>query len=267
MRHNLILSPIFLTFLGTLFTYSMTALGAAIVFLFKKYNKKLIDGMLGFAAGIMLAASFWSLLVPSIELSRQMGKNPILPAAIGFIIGGVFIRLIDFILPHLHMGEDRPEGLPSKLKKIVLLTLAMTIHNIPEGLAVGVAFGSIGIEGSGVTILSAAILALGIGIQNFPEGAAISLPLKAEGFSIKKSFMIGQLSAVAEPIFGILGAFLVLLVKSILPYALSFAAGAMIYVVVEDLIPESQNSQNTDMATMGTLVGFLVMMILDVVFS
>jgi len=257
-------SPILLTFLATLFTYGMTVAGAAVVFLFKSYSKKTLDGMLGFAAGVMIAASFWSLLQPSIELSTQMGKNPILPAAIGFIAGGFFIRLIDFLLPHLHMGEDKPEGLSSSFKRVVLLTLAVTIHNIPEGLAVGVAFGALGIQGTSANLIGAITLALGIGIQNFPEGSAVSLPLRGEGFSKSKSFFIGQLSGIVEPIFGILGAILVIYVKSLLPYALSFAAGAMIYVVVEELIPESQNSKNTDIATIGTLLGFVIMMILDV---
>ncbi|MCR4421383.1 MAG: ZIP family metal transporter [Spirochaetales bacterium] len=257
-------SPIFLTFLATLFTYGMTAAGAAVVFLFKTYSKKTLDGMLGFAAGVMIAASFWSLLQPSIELSRELGKNPIVPAAIGFITGGFFIRLIDFLLPHLHMGEDKPEGLSSSFKRVVLLTLAVTIHNIPEGLAVGVAFGALSIQGSSASLIGAITLALGIGIQNFPEGSAISLPLRGEGYSKVKSFFIGQLSGIVEPIFGILGAILVIYIKSLLPYALSFAAGAMIYVVVEELIPESQNSKNTDIATVGTLLGFTIMMILDV---
>lgn len=258
------LSPIVLAALGTLFTYLLTAAGSAIVFLFKNYNKKVLDGMLGFAAGVMIAASFWSLLQPSIELSKEMGKNPIFTTALGFIIGGFFIRLIDFILPHLHMGELKPEGLNSSFKRVVLLTLAVTIHNIPEGLAVGVAFGSLGVQGSSTTLIGAITLALGIGIQNLPEGAAISLPLKKEGFSNFKCFFIGQISGIVEPIFGIFGAFLVLIAKSILPFALSFAAGAMIYVVVEELIPESQNSKNTDIATIGTLLGFVIMMILDV---
>lgn len=262
MRLNF--SPIVLALFGTLFTYFMTALGASIVFLFKNYNKKILDGMLGFAAGVMIAASFWSLLAPSIELSRQMNKNPIIPTAIGFLFGGFFIRLIDFILPHLHMGESKPEGISSSFKRVVLLTLAVTIHNIPEGLAVGVAFGSLGIEGSPTSVFGAMALAFGIGIQNLPEGAAISLPLKKEGLSSFKSFFIGQISGIVEPVFGILGAFLVIVAKHILPYALSFAAGAMIYVVVEELIPESQNSKNTDIATVGTLLGFVIMMILDI---
>lgn len=257
-------SPILLALIATLFTYAMTAAGSAIVFLFKKYGKKTLDAMLGFSAGVMIAASFWSLLQPSIELSLQIGKNPIIPAASGFILGGVFIRLIDFLLPHLHMGESKAEGLSSSLKRVILLTLAVTIHNIPEGLAVGVAFGSLGVEGSSTSLIGAIILAIGIGIQNFPEGAAISLPLRQEGYSNAKSFFIGQISGLVEPIFGVLGAILVIYIKSILPYALSFAAGAMIYVVVEELIPESQNSKNTDIATLGTLAGFVIMMILDV---
>ncbi len=261
------LSPILMALFGTLFTYFLTAFGSSFVFLFKSYNKKFVDFMLGFAAGVMIAASFWSLLLPSIEMSKEMGKNPIFATAVGFILGSIFIRLLDFLLPHLHMGESKAEGLPANFKKIVLLTLAVTIHNIPEGLAVGVAFGSLGVEGSTTTLVSAIALAIGIGIQNIPEGSAISLPLRAEGFSTFKSFFIGQLSAIVEPIFGVIGALLVIVAKSILPYALSFAAGAMIYVVVEELIPESQNSKNTDIATMGTLLGFLIMMILDVSFG
>lgn len=222
--------------------------------------------MLGFAAGVMIAASFWSLLAPAIAMAEETSSIPAwLVASIGFLSGAFFLWLADRLIPHMHIKDDQPEGLPSHLRRSVLLVLSITLHNIPEGLAVGVAFGAV-VHGVGVEgILPAIAVALGIGIQNFPEGAAVSVPLRREGLSRFKSFMYGQASGVVEPIAGVIGAYLVLLVKPILPYALAFAAGAMIYVVVEELIPESQSShKDTHFATIGCIVGFTIMMILDV---
>lgn len=259
-------NPIILALIATLFTWGITALGAAIVFFFKDINKKILNAMLGFAAGIMIAASFWSLLKPSIEMAEEIGIIPWIPAVIGFLLGGVFLRLVDKFLPHLHLdkGVGEAEGVKTSLKRSILLVLAITLHNIPEGLAVGVAFGALADGGSGATLASAIALALGIGLQNFPEGAAVSVPLRREGLSRGKSFMFGQLSGIVEPISGVIGAVLVLTMKGILPYALAFAAGAMIFVVVEELIPESQADSGSDIATMGTILGFAVMMLLDV---
>ncbi len=245
----------------------VTALGAALVFVFKTVNKKVLDTMLGFAAGVMIAASFWSLLAPAIEMAEQSGKGPAwIPAFVGFILGAGFLWLVDKTLPHLHLGFPRSEaeGIKTGWQRSILLVLAITLHNIPEGLAVGVAFGAVGAGIPSATLAGALALALGIGIQNFPEGTAVSAPLRREGFSRLKSFWYGQLSGFVEPIAGVIGAALVLLIKPLLPYALSFAAGAMIYVVVEELIPESQLEKNTDMATIGTILGFSVMMLLDV---
>ncbi len=255
-------------FLATLFTWFLTALGAGMVFFFKEIRRKTLDGMLGFAAGVMIAASFWSLLAPAIEMVETEGGPvpPWVPAVIGFLGGGVFLWLIDKILPHLHMGlpMNEVEGIKTSWQRSVLLVLAITLHNIPEGLAVGVAFGAIAAGLPSADLAGAIALAIGIGIQNFPEGAAVSIPLRREGMSRFKSFWIGQLSGVVEPIAGVAGAALVMLLKPILPYALSFAAGAMIFVVVEELIPESQLEKNTDAATVGAMLGFAVMMTLDV---
>lgn len=258
--------PLLQGFLGSCFTWGVTSLGAAVVLLFQRANRKALDGMLGFAAGIMIAASFWSLLQPSIALSRESGTPAWIPPSIGFIIGGLFIWSIDKLLPHLHldMPVESAEGLKSHFRRNTLLILAVTIHNIPEGFAVGVAFGSASIEGSPTTIQSALALTLGIGLQDFPEGLAISLPLFGGGMSRLKSFFYGQLSGFVEVVAAIIGVIAVIAIKSILPYTLAFAAGAMIYVVVEELIPESQHSGNTDLATLSTLAGFLFMMMLDV---
>jgi ZIP family zinc transporter len=252
--------------IATGFTWFVTALGAGLVFLFKKMNRKVLDGMLGFAGGVMIAASFWSLLAPAIEMAEGSGVPAWLPAVIGFILGGVFLRLVDRLLPHLHLGEpiENAEGLKTSWQRSILLVLAITLHNIPEGLAVGVAFGAIASGAPSATLGGAIALALGIGIQNFPEGTAVSVPLHREGLSRLKSFWFGQLSGVVEPVAGVLGAALVILMKPILPYALAFAAGAMIFVVVEEVIPESQGSGNTHIATLGAMVGFTVMMALDV---
>ena len=225
--------------------------------------------MMGFAAGVMIAASFWSLLVPSIDMASHQGMIEWLPAVIGFLTGGLFLRICDQYLPHLHPGfpMKEAEGVKTSWRRATLLVLAITLHNIPEGLAVGVLFGAAasGVDPTGTaTIMGAISLALGIGIQNFPEGTAVSMPLRREGVSVGKSFWYGQLSGIVEPISAVIGAAAVLMIQPILPYALAFAAGAMIYVVIEELIPESQLHGNTDLATLGTMVGFSVMMILDV---
>jgi ZIP family zinc transporter len=260
------LHPVLQALLATLFTWGVTALGAALVFFFKTINRKVLDAMLGFAAGVMIAASFWSLLAPAIEMSENMGITPWVPAVVGFLLGGVFLRGIDMVLPHLHLGEpvENAEGIPTSWRRSVLLVLAITLHNIPEGLAVGVAFGAVAYNLPSATLAGAIALAIGIGIQNFPEGAAVSVPLRREGMSRRKCFWYGQLSGAVEPIAGVLGAAAVMMMRPVLPYALSFAAGAMIFVVVEELIPESQAEKNTDIATMGAMLGFAVMMTLDV---
>ncbi len=260
------MNPILQALLGTLFTWFLTALGAAGVFFVRELNRKMLDSMLGFAAGVMIAASFWSLIAPAIEMAEGMGIPPVLPATVGFILGGIVLRVIDKLLPHLHAGlkVSDAEGVKTSWQRIILLVLAITIHNIPEGLAVGVAFGAVGYNIPSASLASAMALALGIGIQNFPEGLAVSMPLRREGMSRGKAFFWGQLSGMVEPVAGVLGALAVLVARPILPYALSFAAGAMIFVVVEDLIPESQQGGNTDAATMGAMLGFTVMMFLDV---
>jgi zinc transporter, ZIP family len=251
---------------ATLFTWFVTALGASMVFMFKTIEKKYLDAMLGFAAGVMIAASFWSLLAPSIDLAEQMGITPWVPPLVGFLLGGAFLRLVDRILPHLHIGDpmEKAEGVPSHFKKSILLVLAITLHNVPEGLAVGVAFGAVAAGIPSASLAGAVALAIGIGLQNFPEGTAVSVPLRREGLSRRKAFFYGQASGVVEPIAGVLGAALVLYMRPILPYALAFAAGAMIFVVVEEAIPESQNSGNTHIATLGAMLGFAIMMSLDV---
>jgi len=247
------------------FTWGVTALGASGVYLAKRPDQKVLDVMLGFAGGVMIAASFWSLLAPAISISEDLGYPGWLPPLIGFLLGGVSMRLLDMLMPHLHpaMAETAPEGPPSKMRRTTLLVLAITLHNIPEGMAVGVAFGAVGLM-PGATIAGAAALALGIGLQNFPEGLAVSIPLRREGLSRNKAFLFGQLSAAVEPVFALLGAALVQMARPVLPYALAYAAGAMIFVVVEEVVPESQSSGNGDLATMGVLVGFAAMMVLDV---
>ncbi len=259
-------NPVLLAFFATLFTWAVTALGAALVFFFKSINQKLLNSMLGFASGVMIAASFWSLLNPAIEMASSMGKNPIIPAVVGFISGGILLFVIDRLLPHLHIGleTDQAEGIKTSWQRSVLLVLAITLHNIPEGMAVGVAFGALGLVDNPATFGGAVALALGIGIQNFPEGAAVSIPLRREGMSRIRSFVYGQASGLVEPIAAILGALLVLSIQPLLPYALSFAAGAMIYVVVEELIPEAQQHGSSDYSTTGAMIGFATMMFLDV---
>ena len=260
------LNPVLQALIATLFTWFVTALGAGLVFFFRTINRKVLDAMLGFAAGVMIAASYWSLLAPAIEMAEEGSLPAWIPATVGFLLGGVFLWIADKILPHLHLGFPmaEAEGLKTSWQRSVLLVLAITLHNIPEGLAVGVAFGALASDIPSASLAGAIALALGIGIQNFPEGAAVSVPLRREGLSRLKSFWYGQLSGMVEPIAGAIGAAAVILIKPILPYALAFAAGAMIYVVVEELIPESQLDKNTDVATMGAMGGFSVMMTLDV---
>ncbi|HBI73126.1 MAG TPA: ZIP family metal transporter [Lachnospiraceae bacterium] len=265
MNWFLELNPVLQTLIATLFTWFVTALGAATVFIFKTINKKVLNGMLGFAAGVMIAASFWSLLAPSIEMAEEAGQIAWVPAVVGFLAGGAFLWLVDIIMPHLHAGASEAEGMKTGLKRSVLLVLAITLHNIPEGLAVGVAFGAIAADLPAASIAGATALALGIGLQNFPEGAAVSIPLRREGLSRWKSFFYGQASGIVEPIAGVLGAVAVVYMKPILPYALSFAAGAMIYVVVEELIPEAQGDKHhSNVGTIGAMIGFAIMMLLDV---
>lgn len=262
-------SPVEQTLIGTLFTWGMTALGAGLVFFFKEINKTVLKSMLGFAAGVMIAASFWSLLAPAIEMAEAAGQNAWLTAAIGFLAGGAFLWLVDITLPHLHQGleRDKAEGIKTSWQRSVLLVLAITLHNIPEGLAVGVAFGAVAADLPSASLAGAVALALGMGLQNFPEGAAVSIPLRGEGFSRTKAFLYGQASGLVEPLAGVLGAVAVGAMQPLLPYALSFAAGAMIYVVVEELIPEAQHEEggsSTNVATIGCMLGFAVMMMLDV---
>ncbi len=262
----LTLNPILQALLATIFTWGVTALGASLVFFFRTVNQKVLDAMLGFAAGVMLAASYWSLLAPAIEMSEKMGVPGWMPALVGFLTGAIFIRLIDLVLPHLHPFKptSEAEGIHTSWQRSVLLVLAITLHNFPEGLAVGVAFGAAALGMPEASIGGAIALAIGIGIQNFPEGAAVSVPLRREGVSTGKSFWYGQLSGFVEPIAGVIGAAAVLVIQPLLPYALAFAAGAMVFVVIEELIPASNESGNTDIATMGAILGFGVMMTLDV---
>lgn len=262
-------NPVLLALFATIFTWVVTALGSSMVFFFKTLNQKVLNTMLGFAAGVMIAASYWSLLKPAIELSESHGGIKWLPALSGFLSGAVFLFVIDKLLPHLHIGLsiEKAEGVKTSWQRSILLVLAITLHNIPEGLAVGVAFGALASNPDTGTLTGAMVLAIGIGLQNFPEGAAVSIPLRREGFSRLKAFNTGQLSGIVEPVAGVAGASLVLLVAPLLPYALSFAAGAMIYVVIEELIPESQSGNETDYSTIGAILGFAIMMFLDVAFG
>lgn len=273
------LGPVMQALIAGLFTWILTAFGAGLVFLFNSSNRKVLDVSLGFTGGVMIAASFWSLLSPAIayvELQNEMGLSttpPWLPAGIGFFLGALFLYGLDKVIPHLHIFAKREdaEGINTKWKKTILLVLAIALHNIPEGLAVGVAFGAIaspellGLNGASIFTMGSAIaLAIGIGIQNFPEGFAVSMPLRRQGLSKMKSWQWGQLSAIVEPVFAVIGAVVVMQVFPILPYALAFAAGAMIFIVVEEVIPESQSGGNTDLATIGLIAGFIIMMTLDV---
>ena len=262
------LSPVVQAFLATMFTWGMTAAGAALVFGTKNVPRKLLDSMLGFAAGVMIAASFWSLLAPAIDLSEGGSLPSWVPPVIGFLAGGVFLRLLDRILPHLHPGMkmSEAEGIETSWRRSVLLVSAITLHNIPEGLAVGVAFGAAAAGIEGASLGAAIALAVGIGLQNFPEGTAVSMPLRREGMGRGRSFFYGQLSAVVEPIAAVIGASAVIFAQPILPYALAFAAGAMIFVVAEELIPEAKRG-SPDIAAMSLMVGFAVMMTLDVALS
>lgn len=262
------LNPVVQALLAGLFTWGVTAIGAGVVLFFKTIDRRVFDAMLGFAAGVMIAASFWSLLAPAIEMAEQAEGGPPawVPAALGFLAGGFFLFLLDRILPHLHpdLPPDRVEGLPTSWKRSVLLVMAITLHNIPEGLAIGVAFGAAALGLPSATVAGAIALAIGIGIQNFPEGAAVSVPLRREGMSRWKAFGAGQASGAVEPLAAMAGCAAVMLAAPLLPYALAFAAGAMIFVVIEELIPESQTGGFSDIATLGTLAGFTLMMVLDV---
>ncbi|MBQ0116612.1 MAG: ZIP family metal transporter [Flavobacterium sp.] len=260
------IDPILAALYATLFTWFLTALGAATVLFFKKLNQVVLDGLLGFTGGVMIAASFWSLLAPAISMSSGEGFVKVIPASFGFFLGAMFLFALDKLLPHLHINfeEEHKEGVKSPWQRTTLLVLAITLHNIPEGLAVGVLFGGVAAGIPEATIAGAVTLAIGIGIQNLPEGVAVAMPLRRMGMSRRKSFFYGQSSALVEPIAGVLGAFAVTFFTPILPYALAFAAGAMIFVVVEEVIPETQQNGNTDIATMGLILGFIIMMMLDV---
>ncbi|NER17658.1 ZIP family metal transporter [Spongiivirga citrea] len=260
------IDPILAALYASLFTWILTATGASLVFLFKGMNRALLDGMLGFTGGVMVAASFWSLLAPGIEMSPGEGFVKVMPAAIGFGLGAFFIFGLDKVLPHLHINfrQEEAEGIKTPWHRTTLLVLAITLHNIPEGLAVGVLFGGVAAGLPEASIAGAVVLAMGIGIQNFPEGLAVSMPMRRQGASKFKSFWYGQLSAIVEPIAAVIGAVAVTFFTPILPYALAFAAGAMIFVVIEEVIPETQRDKYTDIATMGFIGGFIVMMSLDV---
>ena len=256
--------PILGAFYATVFTRGLTALGASLVFFVKDLSRAVLDGLLGFTGGVMVAASFWSLLAPGIEMSPGEGFTKVMPAAIGFGLGALFIFGLDKILPHIHINFKESEGIKTPWHRTTLLVLAITLHNIPEGLAVGVLFGGVAAGIPEASIAGAVALAIGIGIQNFPEGIAVSMPMRRQGVSRFKSFWYGQLSAVVEPIAAVIGAVAVSFFTPLLPYALSFAAGAMIFVVVEEVIPETQQDKYTDIATLGFILGFIVMMMLDV---
>lgn len=259
-------SPVVQALMATTFTWLLTAAGAALVFLFSNMSRKWLDFMLGFTGGVMIAASYWSLLAPAIAMSEAQGMIPWLPPAIGFGLGAIFLYALDKFVPHLHINfkKEESEGPDTDWKRSTLLVLAITLHNIPEGLAVGVAFGAVASGVEGATIGAALALAIGIGLQNFPEGVAVSMPLRRQGVSPVRSWWFGQLSAIVEPLAGVIGAAAVILMQPILPYALAFAAGAMIYVVIEEVVPETQRDRFTDIATLGFIGGFIVMMTLDV---
>ena len=258
-------SPVLQALYATLFTWGVTALGASLVFFFNQVGHRIMNLMLGFAAGVMIAASYWSLLAPAIRLAEETNATySWLPAAVGFMGGGLFVGLINKVLPHLHPGLEKEEGPQSSLRRSILLVLAITLHNIPEGLAVGVAFGAAAGNFEGATIGGAIALAIGIGLQNFPEGTSVAVPLRREGYTRGRAFWYGQLSGAVEPLAGVLGAWMVTSIRPILPYSLAFAAGAMIYVVVEELIPSAQMEKDKNLATFGALTGFTIMMILDV---
>ncbi|MGE5613788.1 MAG: ZIP family metal transporter [Bacillota bacterium] len=263
------IEPIYQTLIATGFSWFMTAVGAALVFFFKKINKRVMDTMLGFAAGVMIAASFWSLLAPSISMSEESGALPWFPPLVGFLLGGLFLKIADSVIPHMHIGPptEKKEGVRSSWRRSILLVAAITLHNIPEGLAVGVALSAAAEGVPSATLAGALVLSLGMGLQNLPEGAAVSIPLRSEGVSRLKCFWYGQASGLVEPIAGVLGLVAVMFVKPVLPYALSFAAGAMIYVVVEELLPEAQSSDSSDYSTIGAILGFALMMVLEIALS
>lgn len=258
-------NPIWVAFLAGIFTWAVTALGASIVFFFKKVPRVVLDGMLGFTGGVMISISFWGLLLPAWNMSEGASFEKAIPISVGFVLGALFIFLLDKMLPHLHINfkEEEKEGLETPWKRSTLLMLAITLHNIPEGLAIGVMFGGIGAGASEATIAGAVILTIGIAVQNFPEGVAISMPMRRNGASRWRSFNLGQLSASVEPLFALLGALAVSFFTPLLPYALGFAAGAMIFVVVEEVIPETQRDKYTDVATLSFIFGFVLMMVLD----
>lgn len=258
--------PAVAAFIATTFTWFVTACGAALVFFFKELNRRVLDGMLGFTGGVMMAASFWSLLSPAIDMTSGSGFAKAIPVSVGFVFGALFIYALDQLLPHLHVNfpVDRVEGVKTHWRRSTLLVLAITLHNIPEGLAVGVLFGGVAAGMPETSIAGALMLAIGIGLQNFPEGMAVSFPLRRAGLSRAKSFWFGQLSAIVEPIAGVIGALAVVQMQPVLPYALAFAAGAMIYVVIEEVVPETQLEKSTDVATLGFIAGFVLMMVLDV---
>jgi zinc transporter, ZIP family len=260
------LDPVVQALIASLFTWGVTAIGAAVVFFTNNVSRRVLDTALGFTAGVMIAASFWSLLAPSIALAEEMGTIAWVPALVGFLAGGACLRLADTLLPHLHLFKPlaEAEGIHTSWRASVLLVLAITLHNIPEGLAIGVAFGAVAAGHDGATLGSAIALAIGIGLQNCPEGTAVSVPLRREGLSRFQSWWYGQLSAIVEPFAAVIGAAAAVVMRPLLPYALAFAAGAMIFVVVEEVVPESQSGGHTDMATLGAMVGFAVMMTLDV---
>ncbi len=260
------IDPVWGALIATTFTWLLTASGAALVFFFKTMSRRVLDGMLGFTGGVMIAASFWSLLAPAIEMSEGEGFVKTIPAAAGFALGALFLFGLDRLLPHLHLNfpKEKAEGVNVKWHKTILLVLAITLHNIPEGLAVGVLFGGVAAGIPEASIAGAVTLAIGIGLQNFPEGIAVSMPLRRQGLSRFKSFWYGQLSAIVEPVAGVIGALAVIQMQPILPYALAFAAGAMVYVVIEEVIPATQQDKYTDIATLGFISGFIIMMMLDV---
>ncbi len=252
-------------FVGLLIPFLGTMLGSAMVFLMKnEMNKNIEKLLLGFASGVMISASIWSLMIPSIDMAEKQGKISWIPAVIGFILGIIFLLVLDSLIPHLHLKTDKPEGIKAKLKNSTMMVLAVTLHNIPEGMTVGVVFAGILTQNAGITLAGAIALSIGIAIQNFPEGAIISMPLKTEGISKTKSFLYGTLSGIVEPIAAIITILLTNRLVPVLPYLLSFAAGAMMYVVVEELIPESQAGEHSNIGTVGFAIGFIIMMILDV---
>ena len=259
------MSNTWITIIGFAIISVMTTLGSAVVYLFKgKINDKFRTLFLGFAAGVMIAASIWSLILPAIEQSESWGSLSFIPAVIGFLVGGLFLVVIDKVVPHIHKSSDKEEGVKSNLSKTTKLFLAVTIHNIPEGLAVGFAFGGAALIGTKAAFLGALALAIGLGIQNFPEGAALSLPMEAETKNKNKAFLFGAASGVVEPISAVIGYFLATVLTTLQPWLLSFAAGAMIFVVVEDLIPEAKLDEHSHLGTWAVMIGFVVMMVLDI---